>query len=121
MGGPIVVHERPAAWIGLFGAFALFEAAAIVLTRSSALAFAGGLLVGGSAANLASAAVWGGVPDPIALGGVYLSAADVLIAAGIALLVPTTVLFALRNRERLRQPGLGDEAPPAPSLSGNAG
>lgn len=58
---------------------------------------AGGLLVGGCAANLVSAAIWGGVPDPIALGGLYLSAADLLIGAGIAALIPVAALLARRE------------------------
>jgi hypothetical protein len=75
----------------------LVEAAAIARTGSRTLAFPGGLLVGGCAANLASAAMWGGVPNPIVVGGVYLNAADVLIAAGIALLLPTAALLARRE------------------------
>jgi hypothetical protein len=76
---------------------ALVEAAAISLTRSTALAAAGGLLVGGCAANLVSAAIWGGVPDAIALGGLYVSAADLLIAAGIAALLPAAAALARRE------------------------
>jgi lipoprotein signal peptidase len=95
-----VVHDRSALWIAVFAVLAAVEAAAIVVTRSTPLALAGGLLVGGCAANLASAAIWGGVPDAIALGDVYLSAADLLIAAGIALLLPSVLLRARRDRAR---------------------
>jgi lipoprotein signal peptidase len=101
--GPIAVHERPAVWVVVFAALALLEAAAISLTGSRALAWAGGLLVGGSAGNLVSAAIWGGVPDPIAASGVYFSAGDVLIGAGVALLLPATAHFARRNRARLSE------------------
>jgi hypothetical protein len=96
-GGAGAVHQRSTLWIAVFGVLAAVEAAAIVLTRSTPLALAGGLLVGGCAANLASPAIWGGVPDAIALGGVYVSAADLLIAAGIALLLPTAALLARRE------------------------
>jgi lipoprotein signal peptidase len=96
-GGAVPVHERSTLWITAFAALAAIEAAAIVLTRSTALALAGGLLVGGCAANLASPAIWGGVPDAIALGGVYLSLADLLIAAGIVALLPAAALLARRE------------------------
>lgn len=78
----------------VFSALAAVEAAAISRVRSTALGVAGGLLLGGCAANLASAALWGAVPDPIALGGLYVNVADLLITAGIASLVPVAALLA---------------------------
>jgi lipoprotein signal peptidase len=101
--GPVFVHERSALWALSLAAFPLLEAAAIVATRSRLLALTGGVLVGGCAGNLVSAAIWGGVPDPIALGAVYASFGDVLIVAGLLLLVPATLVFAARNRTRLRE------------------
>jgi hypothetical protein len=104
-----VVHERSALWIVVFGVLACVEAGAIVLTRSTGLALAGGLLVGGCAANLVSAAIWGGVPDPIAFAGFYLSAGDVLIATGIAALVPVAYVVGRRELAADKAPESGVE------------
>ena len=101
--GPVVVHERSALWVLSLAAVPLLEAAAIVATRSLVLALVGGVLVGGCAGNLVSAAIWGGVPDPIGLGAVYASLGDVLIVTGLVLLFPATLVFAVRNRARLRE------------------
>ena len=104
--GPVFVHERSLLWVAAFAVVPVLQAVAIVATRSVLLALTGGVLVGGCAGNLVSAAIWGGVPDPIAVGAVYASFGDGLIVAGLLLLVPATLVFAVRNRSRLRGPAL---------------
>ena len=106
--GPAVpAHGRSALYVvGIAGATLLW-AAAIVLTRSALLAFAGGVLAGGAAANLASLALWpsvDGVPNPLVAGDVAFNAADLTVGAGFLLVLATTTVFAARNRERLREP-----------------
>ena len=83
-------------------------AMAIALTRSSAIAVFGGVVLGGAAGNLLSFALWpslAGVPDPIVVGGLAFSVGDVAVLGGLALLTPAAFLFARRNRRRLAPPG----------------
>jgi lipoprotein signal peptidase len=101
--GPVFVNERSWMWALSLAAFPVLEAAAIVATRSRLLALAGGVLVGGCVGNLVSAAIWGGVPDPIGVGAVYASLGDFLIVTGLVLLFPAALVFAARNRSRLRE------------------
>jgi hypothetical protein len=97
-------HERSGLYV-LAAACALPWAAALVATGSRLVSAAGGVLVGGAAANLISLAIWpAGVPDPLVLGSVAFNPADVCALAGGLVLVPLAVaVFAARNRHRLRQ------------------
>ena len=97
-------HERSGLYV-LLAACALPWAAALVATGSRLVSAAGGVLVGGAAANVLSLAVWpAGVPDPLVIGVVAFNPADVAALLGGLVLVPLAVaVFAVRNRHRLRQ------------------
>jgi lipoprotein signal peptidase len=106
-GGAIYVHERPARYVIAGAALSLAWAGAVALTRSSSIAFAGGVVLGGATGNLVSFALWPslpGVPDPIVAGGLAFSLGDVFVGIGLVLLIPTTLAFTRRNRERLFEP-----------------
>ena len=106
-GAAVPAHGRSGVYVvGIAGATLLW-AAAIVLTRSVAIAFAGGVLAGGAAANLVSLALWPsvpGVPNPLLAGNVAFNVADLSVAAGVLLLLAAAAVFAARNRVRLREP-----------------
>ena len=106
-GGAVLAHDRSALYVtGVAGA-SIVWAWAVSLTRSSSIAFAGGVVLGGAAGNLVSIALWPslrGVPDPIVSGSVAFNLADVAVGVGFVLLLPATGLFAYRNRERLFEP-----------------
>lgn len=104
---PVVGHERPIGFILAGATAATIWAIAIVLARSVPIALAGGIAVGGAVANLTSLALWpsfAGVPDPLVAGRIAFNVADVAVGAGLVLVVATTVVFAVRNRSRLREP-----------------
>lgn len=106
-GGAVLAHDRSALYVAGVAAASLLWAGAVALTRSSSIAFAGGVVLGGAAGNLVSIALWPslpGVPDPIVADGVAFNVADVAVAVGFALLLPATLVFAARNRERLFEP-----------------
>jgi hypothetical protein len=98
-------HERSGLYVLLAGC-ALPWAAALVATGSRLVAAAGGVLVGGAAANVVSLALWpAGIPDPLVRGGVAFNPADVCALAGGLVLIPLAVaVFAAGNRDRVRQP-----------------
>jgi hypothetical protein len=98
-------HERSAPYV-LVAACSLPWAAALLATGSRLVAAAGGVLLGGAVANLASLALWpAGVPDPLVAGQVAFNPADVFALAGGLVLVPGAVaVYAARNRDRLREP-----------------
>ena len=104
---PVVGHERPFGYIAAGATAATIWAVAIVFARSVPIALAGGIAVGGAAANLTSLALWpsfAGVPDPIIAGRIAFNVADIAVGVGLVLVVATTVGFAVRNRSRLREP-----------------
>jgi lipoprotein signal peptidase len=106
-GGAVIAHERSVLYVTGVAAASLVWAGAIALTRSSSIALAGGVVLGGAAGNLVSIALWPslpGVPDPIVAAGISFNVADLAVVAGFALLLPATLVFALRNRERLFEP-----------------
>ena len=83
---------------------ALAWAATVVLIRSPSIALAAGSSLGGAAGNVVSLALWPGVPNPLVLGEIAFNVADLSVAVGLALLLPATVVFAVRNRARLFEP-----------------
>jgi lipoprotein signal peptidase len=102
--GPVFVHERSALYAIGIGLVCLAWAAGVVLLRSPSIALAAGPLVGGAAGNGLSLVIWPGVPNPILVDTVAFNVADVGVAIGLALLLLTTVSFAVRNRARLFEP-----------------
>jgi hypothetical protein len=98
-------HARPGSVLVLGG---LVAAALLVLAprvRSWTVAVGAGVAAGGAIATLVTGAAWsGGVPDPIAQGGLAFNLAVVAIAAGDALLLAGALLHAWTNRARLREP-----------------
>ena len=99
----VPVHERSAFYLVGTGVATLAWGGAIALTRSVAIAAAGGILAGGAAANLAALVIWDGVPNPLLAGDVAFNVADVAVAVGLVLVLATTVGFAARNRARLHE------------------
>jgi hypothetical protein len=100
-GSTVLLHDRPTGYV-IAGAFlSLGWAGAIALTRSSSIAFGGGIVLGGAAGNLLSFALWpslAGVPDPIVAGGLAFTLGDVAVAVGFALLIPAVLVFRMRKR-----------------------
>jgi lipoprotein signal peptidase len=97
-------HARSAGYVTFVLLLSLAWAAAIVLTRSPAMALGGGVLVGGAFGNIASLAVWPGVPNPIEVAATAFNLADVFVLSGFVLVAASTLAFARANRERLREP-----------------
>ena len=105
--GAVLAHDRSALYVAGVAAASLVWAWAVSATRSSSIAFAGGVVLGGAAGNLVSIALWPslpGVPDPIVAGGVAFNVADLAVAVGFVLLLPATLVFAVQNRNRLFEP-----------------
>lgn len=99
-GGAVLLHDRPTSYVVGGAALSLAWASAVALTRSSSIAFAGGVVLGGAAGNLVSFALWpslSGVPDPILAGGLAFSLGDVAVLVGFALLVPAVLVFRTRK------------------------
>jgi hypothetical protein len=105
-GGAVLIHDRPTGYVVAGAVLSLGWAGAVALTRSSSIAFAGGVVFGGAAGNLVSFALWpslSGVPDPILAGGVAFSLGDVAVVVGFALLVPAVLVFRTRRRVSLAE------------------
>jgi lipoprotein signal peptidase len=106
-GVPVSAHERPVSYVVGISLATLAWAVAIALTRSAAIAVAGGVLVGGAAANVLSLVLWpsvDGVPDPLVAGSVAFNVADLAVALGLVLVLLSAIAFAVRNRDRLAEP-----------------
>jgi lipoprotein signal peptidase len=100
----VMVHERSALYVAGVTVASLIWMGAIVLTRSTSIAFGGGVLAGGAVGNLLSLAFWPGVPNPIVTGTIEFNLADLFLLAGFVLVGVATVRFGLQNRDRLREP-----------------
>jgi hypothetical protein len=106
-GRAVFLHDRPTRYVVAGSALSLAWAGAVALTRSSAIALPGGVVLGGAAGNLVSFALWPslpGVPDAIVAGPVAFSVGDVAVIGGLLMLLPAALVFALRNRARLFEP-----------------
>jgi lipoprotein signal peptidase len=106
-GGAVLAHERSTLYAVGVAMVCVAWAAAVAWLRAPAIGFAAGLLVGGAVGNVLSLALWpslAGVPNPIVSRGVAFNLADVSAGLGLVLLVPTVLVFALRNRGRLFEP-----------------
>jgi len=102
-GGAVLLHDRPARFVVFGAVLSLAWAVGVALMRSSSIALAGGIVLGGAAGNLLSFALWpslAGVPDPVVAGGVAFSLGDVAVLGGFALLIPAAIVFRARNRSR---------------------
>jgi lipoprotein signal peptidase len=97
-------HARSGGYAAFVLVLSLAWSAAIVLTRSRALALGGGVLVGGAFGNVASLALWPGVPNPIEAPLIAFNLADVFVLTGFVLVAATSLAFARANRERLSEP-----------------
>lgn len=97
-------HARSAAYVVVVLALAAMWAGAILATGSLSMALGGGVLAGGALGNLLSLALWPGVPNPIVLEPIAFNLADLFVVGGFLLTTGATLVFALRNRERLGEP-----------------
>jgi lipoprotein signal peptidase len=97
-------HTRSPAYVVLVLGLAAVWAGAILTTRSPAMSLGGGVLLGGALGNVASLALWPGVPNPIELGPIAFNVADLFVLAGFLLTSAAALAFAARNRERLYEP-----------------
>jgi lipoprotein signal peptidase len=99
-----MLHERSRLYVVVVLAGSLAWAAAIVLTRSVAMAAAGGLLVGGAAGNLLSLAFWAGVPNPIVVAPIAFNLADAFVFVGFGLVCVAALALATSQQGALAQP-----------------
>jgi lipoprotein signal peptidase len=98
------LHQRSALYVVLVVSVCLVWSALIVLTRSVAVAAAGGLVLGGAAGNVLSLAFWPGVPDPIVVEPIAFNLADAFVLAGFCLVCAAAAAVAAANPARLREP-----------------
>jgi lipoprotein signal peptidase len=98
------LHARSPGYVLVVLVLVALWTAAILATRSVSIALAAGVLTGGAVGNLASLALWPGVPNPIVVEPIAFNLADVFVVSGFALTAVATVALALRNRERLQEP-----------------
>ncbi len=99
-----LLHPRSPAYAVVVVGLAAVWAVTILATRSLSIALGGGVVAGGALGNLASLALWPGVPNPIELEPIAFNLADVFVVAGFAATSLAALAFALRNRERLAEP-----------------
>jgi lipoprotein signal peptidase len=110
-GGAVLLHDRPTRYVVAGAVLSLGWAGAVTLTRSSSIAFAGGVVLGGAAGNLVSFALWpslSGVPDPILAGGLAFSLGDVAVLVGFALLIPSVLVFRTQRARLASAPATGE-------------
>jgi hypothetical protein len=93
-----------------FVVFVLAVAIAFVLLvlapriPSFGVALGAGIAAGGALATTISGIAWSGVPDPLIRGGIAFNLSDLAIGGGDALLLASVLVYALRHRDRLREP-----------------
>jgi hypothetical protein len=93
------LHRRSHAW-SLMSAILLVVVTALAVLPSRLAAFAAGVVAGGIAGNLVSALEHGGsVPNPIVVGNVAFTVADVCVLVGVPLLAVALVRVAIVHRD----------------------
>ncbi|MDP9492012.1 MAG: hypothetical protein M3P42_07425 [Actinomycetota bacterium] len=97
-------HVRSPAYVVLALVLASLWAGAILATGSLSIALGGGVVAGGAIGNVVSLTLWPGVPNPIELEAIAFNLADLFVVGGFLLTAGATLVFALRNRERLGEP-----------------
>jgi len=99
-------HDRSFAAFVLMATVCVALVLVVPLLPWTPVLLGAGVAAGGALGNLVSMLVWhGGVPDPLVVSGwIAFNLADVFVLAGDALLLSAAVVYALRNRERLRLP-----------------
>jgi lipoprotein signal peptidase len=98
------LHTRSALYVvGVISACVAWSGL-VVLSRSIAVAAAGGLVLGGAAGNVLSLAFWPGVPNPIVVEPVAFNLADAFVLAGFVLVCAAATAVAAANRDRLHEP-----------------
>jgi hypothetical protein len=110
-GDSLFLHDRSAGYVAGVTLAAALWCGAILLVRSLALALVGGLLLGGAAGNALSWILWPaleGTPNPWMLGdearGLAFNLADVVVVGSILVALPVALtVYALQNRDRLRE------------------
>jgi lipoprotein signal peptidase len=102
--GAEYLHARSATYVIVVVGLSAAWTAAILATRSLAMAAAGGVVLGGASGNLLSLALWPGVPNPIEVGPIAFNLADVFVLAGFLAVVLATVALLCGDRERLSRP-----------------
>jgi lipoprotein signal peptidase len=98
------MHTRSGFYVAVVVVLAAAWTAAILASRSRSIAFGGAVVAGGALGNLASVAIWPGVPNPIALGLVAFNVADVLVVGGFVFVAVAVLALAARSPDRLREP-----------------
>src|SRR5918999_585647 len=97
-------HGRSVGYVAFVLVLSAVWAAAIVLTRSPAIALGGGVVAGGAVGNVLSLAFWPGVPNPIAVSAVAFNLADLFVAVGFVFVACTALGLTPTGDERLREP-----------------
>jgi hypothetical protein len=97
-------HARSASYVLVVVGLSVAWTAAILATRSVAMAVGGGAVLAGASSNLLSLAFWPGVPNPIEVGAIAFNLADVFVLAGFFAVVLATVALLCGDRERLSRP-----------------
>jgi type III secretory pathway component EscV len=97
-------HERSQLWSALTAALVVVLFLLAVLP-SLLVAASAGVVAGGVLGNLISAREHGGrVPNPIVVGSVALNVADIVVLAGVPLLVFALARVSIRHRDSLIPP-----------------
>jgi hypothetical protein len=106
---PDAFHVRTTRELAVMVAISAFGLLAFPRAGSRLIAAAGGLMVGGGLANVLSAFIFGrGVPNPFVVRGdvwaIAFNLADVCVALGFLILLPSVLGFAIAHRRQLEQP-----------------
>ena len=104
IGAPALHHERSIGAVAMMALVAFGLVAVVPRIWSLPVVLGAGIAAGGALGNFVSALAWStGVPDPLVLRNVAFNLADIFVLAGDALLLTSAAVYALRNRNRLRQ------------------